>query len=388
MKVICNFDNLAMVLSNIALVVEDALSSEDMKNVIMRVHKQDTAVELIGVNQMITYRVALENGSYSVEAADEEYGDNGVIQIQLKSKELNSFLGAFKTMHKTKVTEVEFETIKNKISVTVVEEDIESGVQHRANWLFDSIPIKANMLPSINIAMPEETETLDVVAMMLYTSSLFPVMTATGNLYSKLVFSENHVVAFSTAFTVMMKNFLTGVFSNLTLSYRALSFMKSVVCNEQLVEVAKTDERICLRMGNAVAFIRFDTKTPNYALYESMIQKNHAIVLDRQYFKDVLKRLSLVNESVQFSINYEDGVVEVRNSKFHQELPILQTKAIEELGNVSFKILPEVFNKAIIGDDAAFSQLVFIYFEPQEKGGYNLIFADDSGSWNSVARVH
>ena len=158
--------------------------------------------------------------------------------------------------------------------------------------------------------------------------------------------------------------------------------------NEQLVEVAKTDERICLRMGNAVAFIRFDTKTPNYALYESMIQKNHAIVLDRQYFKDVLKRLSLVNESVQFSVNAEDGVVEVRNSKFHQELPILQTKAIEELGTVSFKILPEVFNKAIIGDDATFSQLVFIYFEPQEKGGYNLIFADDSGSWNSVARVH
>lgn len=388
MKITCSYENLVSVLSNIAIVVEDVMSSEDMKNVVIRVSKETGVVEVIGVNQMITYRVELENGSYSVEIDDSEYKDNGVAEIQVKSKEFNAFLGTFKSVRRTKVTDVELETVKNKISVTVVETDVDTGREYRSNWMLDNIPIKVNMLSSLNLTMPEgETEIMDVSAMMLYTSSLFPVMQSGTNLYSKLVFGENYVVAFSTTFTTLMKNFLGGVFKNFCLSYRALSFMKSVVCNEPAVEVARTDERICLQMGNSVAFIRYDSKMPNYDMYEKMIEKSHAIVLDRQYFKDVLKRLSLVNESIIFTVNMENEVVEVKNSKFHQELPILQSKAMHELGEVSFKVLPEVFNKAIIGDDAAFSATVFLYLVPQEKGGYTLIFADDSGSWNSIARL-
>lgn len=388
MKITCNYENLVGVLSNIAIVVEDAMSSDDMKNIIIRVYKETGVVEVIGVNQIITYRVELENGSYFIEVDDSEYKDNGVAEVQVKSKELNAFLGTFKSIRRTKVTDVELSTVKNKVSVTVVETDVDTGREYRSNWMLDNIPIKVNMLSSLNLTMPnEETEVMDVSAMMLYTSSLFPIMQNSANLYSKLVFGENYVVAFSTTSTTLMKNFLGGVFKNFCLSYRALSFMKSVVCNEPAVEVAKTDERICLRMGNSVAFVRYDAKMPNYDMYEKMIEKNHAIVLDRQYFKDVLKRLSLVNESIVFTINMETETVEVKNSKFHQELPILQSKAMHELGEVTFKALPEVFNKAIIGDDAAFSESVFMYLVPQEKGGYTLIFADDSGSWNSVLRT-
>lgn len=387
MKITCSYKDLSVVLSSMASVVEDAMSSEDLKNVIFRVYKADNTVELIGINNIITYKVQLEEGSYTTEIDESEYKDTGYAEIQVKSKELNSFLDTFKSVRRTRVTDVEFETVKNKVKVTVKESDVDTGHEYSSNWVLDNIPIKPNMLLSINLEVPEQLKQLDVPAIGLYVSSLFPVMQNGANLYSKLAFGENSVVAFSTSSTTMMRNFIGDDFTNFCLSYRALSFIKGTVCAEQLVEYAKTDERICFKMGNSVAFVRYEHKMPNYEIYEKMINRSHAIVLDRQYFKDVLKRLSLIDESIVFTVKPDEEMVEVKNSKFNQEIPILQQKAMSELGTIAFKVLPKVFTNAIIGDDNAFSNSVFMYIEPLDNGGYSLTFSDDSGSWNSVARI-
>lgn len=387
MKITCSYKDLSGVLSSMASVVEDAMSSEDLKNVIFRVYKDDNTVELIGINNIITYKVQLEEGSYTTEIDESEYKDTGYAEIQVKSKELNSFLDTFKSVRRTRVTDVEFETVKNKVKVTVKESDVDTGHEYSSNWVLDNIPIKPNMLSSINLEVPEQLKQLDVPAIGLYVSSLFPVMQNGANLYSKLAFGENSVVAFSTSSTTMMRNFIGDDFTNFCLSYRALSFIKGTVCAEQLVEYAKTDERICFKMGNSVAFVRYEHKMPNYEIYEKMINRSHAIVLDRQYFKDVLKRLSLIDESIVFTVKPDEEMVEVKNSKFNQEIPILQQKAMSELGTIAFKVLPKVFTNAIIGDDNAFSNSVFMYIEPLDNGGYSLTFSDDSGSWNSVARI-
>lgn len=387
MKITCSYKDLSVVLSSMASVVEDAMSSEDLKNVIFRVYKADNTVELIGINNIITYKVQLEEGSYTTEIDESEYKDTGYAEIQVKSKELNSFLDTFKSVRRTRVTDVEFETVKNKVKVTVKESDVDTGHEYCSNWVLDNIPIKPNMLSSINLEVPEQLKQLDVPAIGLYVSSLFPVMQNGANLYSKLAFGDNSVVAFSTSSTTMMRNFIGDDFTNFCLSYRALSFIKGAVCAEQLVEYAKTDERICFKMGNSVAFVRYEHKMPNYEIYEKMINRSHAIVLDRQYFKDVLKRLSLIDESIVFTVKPDEEMVEVKNSKFNQEIPILQQKAMSELGTIAFKVLPKVFTNAIIGDDNAFSNSVFMYIEPLDNGGYSLTFSDDSGSWNSVARI-
>lgn len=387
MKITCSYKDLSVVLSSMASVVEDAMSSEDLKNVIFRVYKADNTVELIGINNIITYKVQLEEGSYTTEIDESEYKDTGYAEIQVKSKELNSFLDTFKSVRRTRVTDVEFETVKNKVKVTVKESDVDTGHEYSSNWVLDNIPIKPNMLSSINLEVPEQLKQLDVPAIGLYVSSLFPVMQNGANLYSKLAFGENSVVAFSTSSTTMMRNFIGDDFTNFCLSYRALSFIKGTVCAEQLVEYAKTDERICFKMGNSVAFVRYEHKMPNYEIYEKMINRSHAIVLDRQYFKDVLKRLSLIDESIVFTVKPDEEMVVVKNSKFNQEIPILQQKAMSELGTIAFKVLPKVFTNAIIGDDNAFSNSVFMYIEPLDNGGYSLTFSDDSGSWNSVARI-
>ena len=110
-------------------------------------------------------------------------------------------------------------------------------------------------------------------------------------------------------------------------------------------------------------------------------------MLDRQYFRDVLKRLSLASDAVEVKIEANADSIVVQNSKFSQSVPITNSKGLDALGSVSFKVLPDVMNKAIIGDDSQFSNSVFMYFAPTQNGGYSLVFSDDSGFWFSVASI-
>ena len=167
MKITCSYKDLSGVLSSMASVVEDAMSSEDLKNVIFRVYKDGNVVELIGINNIITYKVQLEEGSYTTEIDESEYKDTGYAEIQVKSKELNSFLDTFKSVRRTRVTDVEFETVKNKVKVTVKESDVDTGHEYCSNWVLDNIPIKPNMLSSINLEVPTELKQLDVPAIGL-----------------------------------------------------------------------------------------------------------------------------------------------------------------------------------------------------------------------------
>jgi len=51
MKIVFKYDELLQNLVDLSLVVEDIMSSEDMKNVIFRFTKDD--VQLIGINQIV-----------------------------------------------------------------------------------------------------------------------------------------------------------------------------------------------------------------------------------------------------------------------------------------------------------------------------------------------
>ena len=388
MKLKCSFDSLTGTLSGVSSVVEDAMSSEVMKNIIFRVHK-DHKVDLIGINQVITYRINLPEGDYETEFDEAEFKDSEVYYMQVKSKELTAFLNTFKSVRRTRVTDVIIEPVGVKIKVTVLEEDLDGDGKHKSAWLFDNIPIKPNLLESISLKYPEDNIALvDTTSILFYTANLLPIMqNGSVALYSRLTFGGDKVVAFTASFNTLMTNVLPDTLKGISLTYRAIAFMKNVICNVPSVEVSRTDRHLCFRTDNAEAFIIYDTRMADYRMYLDMFKKDHAIVLDRKYFKDVLKRLSIVNDSVEFKISSSENIVSVKNSKFGQDIPILQTKGMDELGEVKFKILPDILDKAVIGDDSQFSDIIFLYLVPQQNGSSVLIFADDSGMWYSTASI-
>lgn len=386
MRLTCSYNQLVNSLSATSVVVEDALSAEDMKNVIFRVNADNT-VDLIGINQIIVYRSNLPKGEYSVEVADDERTD-GVLYFQIKSKELTSFLSTFKGVKRTEVTKVEFENIEGKIRAKVYETEKTSGRELTSTWLFDNQKIKPNLMMSIKLEMPsDEIETSSTEPVLFYTSCLLPLMQNANTVYGKLVFGEDYVVAFNMAFQGLMANKLAGAFQNITLSYRAVSFVKAIVCTVPQVKVAKTNDHICFDGGTFKAFIRYDSRGASYSKALECSAKDYGFTVDRLYLRDVLRRLSLVNESVVVTLKTEDSCLEVKNNRFKQDVPFLQCKNLEELGSVSFRILPEVLNKAILGADSDFSSLLSLYLAPMERGGYTLTICDDKETWFSVASI-
>lgn len=92
------------------------------------------------------------------------------------------------------------------------------------------------------------------------------------------------------------------------------------------------------------------------------------------------------NDTIEFYIDPEAGLVELKNSKFDQELQILQEKNLSEIGKIKFRVMPDVLAKAIIGSDDEFTSDVFVYFCKSEQS-MNIVFADDTGIWFSIIRV-
>lgn len=410
MKFTCDYTTLVSNLADISTVAEDTMLKDDTKNVIFK-FDADGKVTLLGiVPQMLIFKRFIESDMYRLEFSDAEkenfqnqINNGGVassLYFQIKSKELTGFLNSYKSVRRTQVEEVSFEiTERGAIRCTVLEKDkdeegyvADDAKVHLSYWSFNSIPIKQNQMMDITIKAPEQQlVSVDNRMINLYTKNLLPIMQSGGtNLFSYLACGSDYIVAFDNAFTVLMNNNQEGfkdVFSNMRLSYRAVSFMDKIIAVNEDILVCKTDHHIYFKTNNSEAFISYDTKLPDYKAYAETYKKDHAIVLDRIYIKDILKRLALVNESIEVTVNPELNIVNLKNSKFTQDIEIMTSKAMDEMGTIHFKIAPDKLNSCIIGNDAEFNFDVRIYFTVQPNGKVAVIFTDGTGTWFSVVRV-
>jgi len=384
MRLVFDYDYMLSNLSDISEVVDDGLLSEDARNVIFKVSETD--VELIGVNQLITFTRPLDKQYFTVSVEASELED-GIAYMQLKSKELISFLSSYKGLRRTEVEEVLLETMEsNRVKCKVTEKDTDNGVLTSSSWVFNNIPIKPNVMSNATLPKPDvELEEIDGNTIMFYTRNMFPLLSAGTSLYSKLCFGDDYVVAFSPTHVTLMSNVLCDSLKGVVLMYRSVSFMDKVLCNADIIKVAKTQYHLYFETETTRAFIKYDNKMPAYTQYIDGFKKESAFSLDRVYLKDILKRLKLVNESVEFAIHGEDSNMSMKNSKFAQDMSLLQVKGME--GVVKFKIMPEILSKAVIGNDDEFSSVLYVYFSPQPNKSAILTFTDDSNMWFSSINV-
>ena len=384
MRIICDYQDLVGSLTVMSSVVEDAMSSDDLKNIIFRI-TDGKKFEFIGVSQLITYRLEFDNTKYRLEYAQEE-NNVGVHYVQIRSKELLAFLNSYKSVKRTRVSEVVFSTRGNKIDVSVMEENLETALLTTCKYEYDNIPVKPNQSNFIEVKFDENAvqEPLDTTSVLFYMMSLSPILQNGSTLFSKMIFGEDKVVVFSTAFVSLLDNVLPSAFKGVVLTYKAVNFLRTVICTSEAVTVSKTARYICFKTANAEAFVSYSESLPDYKLYLSMFIKDHAFVVDRYCFRELLKRLELSSDAVMLTINADS--LSVRNSKMNQEFPLLNTKNIDGIVGTTIKVMPEILDKALIGDDNTFSPECFVYINKTEKG-CSLIFSDNSGSWFSIASI-
>ena len=180
MKFTCNYNELLSGLEKVSIVAEDSNSSDDIKNVIFRFEKQDDNLNvctLVGVNSTITYKHILEYDKYSLQLDDADLTDR-LCFMQIKCKDLVNFLNAYKSVRRTTVEEVSFEFKDNvQINCSVLEySNDDAKIPYISTCLFNNIPIKPNMLPSINAQPLNRPIDVDKEALSLHINTLLPTL--------------------------------------------------------------------------------------------------------------------------------------------------------------------------------------------------------------------
>ena len=137
---------------------------------------------------------------------------------------------------------------------------------------------------------------------------------------------------------------------------------------------------------NSVSFLIYETKLPNYRPYIDLFTKNFYISLDKMFLKDIIKRLSLLKETIEFDIDVPNRVIRLSNSKFSQPIIIQHSHNMDDR-TFRFKIMPEVLTKAIsCSNYEDTNNELRLYYCPSESTTI-LVFTDGEDSWFTTAKI-
>ena len=404
MKFTFNYDELFNAIQPIIGVVEDAFYDKGGRNIIFRTVKDSNKLDIIGTTNRITY-IEHFDGEVTITPSEDgsDFADNETFLSQVNARELLSTLQVFKQLNRTRVSSVEitcatkgkfvvkiYEVNKDKSDDEITEADLLSSTITHDVPKFTSI-----ILNKVAQVFPTDGEitTVKSLDILFHVQTLLPVMDTSGDgksNYSRLVFSEDSIVAMNQAFTTIMTNQLPPCFNSIAIPHQGISFLKDVVCKEDTVEVASIDETktLCFRGSNFDAFLLCNEASVAVTSYKNNFKTEHGIVIDRPYLRDVLKRLNLSNDSVKVEFDIENSMIKFSNKSFSQNVPFINSRGMEEYSSISFKVLPSTLDKAIIGMDDKFKTELFIYITKSvNKQAYTLSLSDGSGVWFSSLAV-
>lgn len=378
MKVSIGFQDLTMALGYANAVLSDKSVEEKSKNVVFLC--SEDSVRLAAYN-------ALTHARTTVESAVCE-GINGEWRFQLKANELNKIISAFSSLNRTEVKNVTFEDSGVRIKVVVHEVAKNEGderLNRDSNFELENAPIAEAINKELHGEFPEETSGIVSSDLLLYIDSLLPLMSNDGanTVGSKLNFAPDYVFCISSHRSAFFQNRLPDEFKGLSLGYSSVSFIKRLAESEETVSVSRKEKYLCVETGNTQAFLRYNPVKVNYQVYVKTRSKDVGVMVDRLYFRDVLKRMGILAT---------EGVIEIRegqemlveNNQFQQLVPLEKVKG--EAVGIKFKVSISVMEELILGSDTMFSDPIFVYFV-KSTNGYTLYLSDKRGIWFTSARV-
>lgn len=378
MKISVDFNELSKVLGYVNTVLADKSVDDKVKNVIFLVN--DSSVTVVGYNQITFSRTVLENATL------EDIQDSW--EFQIKASELNKIMSAYSNLSKTSVSSLDIETSGVRIRITIHEtpnKEEDAKLAKDSVFEVENAPIIAKVLTDVKTEYPEESEEMVSTDLLVYISSLMPLMSndSANSNASKLNFAEDYVFTMSSSSSAFLQNKLPDNFKNITLGYSSVSFIKKICENVESVSVAKTDMYLCISAGNTQAFMRYKPIKINYKVYVEKKSKERGIVVDRLYLKDVLRRLLSTSIDGKILISSNENMT-VANEVFQQEVPLNGCK--ENTEGIGFKISIPILSSLILGSDDLFSGDLFIYFVETVRG-YIIYIQDKTGHWFSSTQV-
>lgn len=383
MRAYVKFEELVKAMSFANTVLSDKSVDEKSRNFIFSIKEGECF--LIGYSPIIFSRTELE----SVEDK-EDIPENGWM-FQVKASELNKIVASFSNLSRTKVDMISLYDDGVKIGLNIHEEpinDADAKLERDVEFFLEASPIFDKVLKEIELASPEDYSGVPSGDLMMYTDSLFPIMSndSSNSSASKLNFTDDHVFVVTSFMSAFMENKLPDAMKNIVLTYSSASFLKKL-CEvaDGSVDLAKKDSiYLCVRAGNTEAFMKYNRVKINNKLHITKRQEamSTGIVMDRMYLKDVLRRMGSMSSEGVATVT-EEGL-EVENSNFTQVIPINNSKG--DVNGIKFKLTVSVLEKIILGRDDVFTGDVFMYFVKSARG-YLIYMSDSTGVWFADTQV-
>jgi hypothetical protein len=376
MKITVDFNEFGAALGYVNSILSDKSVDEKVRNVIFLV--KDDTVTLVGYNQITFSRTVLEK-AYCEDVPEEGW------EFQIKANELNKIMTAYSNLYKTKVEVMDIEDsgVRTKITVHEIPLDADKDAKLTQDSIFDveNAPILAKILKDIKTEFPSDCNGIVSTDVLLYLSSLLPLMSNDNNnsTASKINFADDYVFTLNSSCSAFFLNKLPDDFKGITLGYSSVGFLKKLCEGTDMISVAKDKLYLCIESGNTQSFMRYKPIKINYRNYVERRSKEKGISVDRLYMKDVLKRMNSIAVDGKMSINSTEYLT-VANDLFQQEVPLEKCKNGTE--GIAFKVSIPVLNSLILGSDDVFSSDLFIYFVETTRS-YVLYIQDTSGAWFS-----
>lgn len=379
MRVSVSYEEIMRVLNFSSIILSDKIVEEKMKNTIFIVSKDSMKVAFY--NPLTFCRTELENVKNVEDIKETPW------VFQVKYADLMKVLSGFTGLSKTKVSDITLASESSKIKIIVSEEalnEADSVLNQESVFRIDNVPIIESVSKDINMAFPEDSDIVSGGDVLVYVDSLFPVMSNdSGNaIANKLNFAEDYVFVLSSYMTAFFKNKLPEAFQGITLGYSSVNFLKKLAELGDMT-VKRTDKFLCVSVGLCESFMRFQPIRMKYKQYIDRFSRDNGILLNRLYFKDVLRRMGSMSADGTCKI-LDDGNLSVENINFSQVIPVVRAKG--EVAGISFRVSVPTLEKLIIGRDNTFPEEIFLYLK-KEGAGYALFLTDKTGAWFAMTQV-
>lgn len=410
MRLVCDYNTLVSCVDAVSVVVEDTMTSEDAKNIIIRVTGDE--VKFIGVSAAIVYRRTLEPEAVSIE---EPTGEDTL--VQLKSKDFRGFLNSYKNTRRMKVEQVTLDfKAPDRVECVVLERKVDKNAgqesmfgsfeaedsentTRRSRRYFKVTRIRPAMLKDINAPSPSENlESYATVILQGFLQNTLPIIASGNTVYSRLWFGEDYVVANSGAFMTLLKNKLVAegheAFRGICLMHRVVAFLDKMIATEEEVSAYRDKQTLYIKAGYGEAFVRYASEAPQYKVIKDSYSRESGVTFDRLDFKDILRRFAMSQDSIMVSFDIENNQLVLSNTDSTQTIDLNFVKNMDAYSGQKFKIMPEVLNKAIIGvdekfinPDVAYGEDVFLYICLSPNGQQLLYLSDCNNFWFSSVNV-
>lgn len=359
-------------------------------------------------------------------------------QFFVNFEDLSRIVDMFKGLRVTRVTDITISSQEKAILVSVHEEPIDDemgdGYSNTSHFRLNALQPQTQAAEAVAREFPSDTQDVGALRLNTYISALQPVMSndASASNSATMYFAPDFIFVMSSTMNSMFINELPEAFQGqgIALSYSNVSAIKELTKqsladasniviedydedidfdssdeNDPLlnasVEVARLEkvngatEYLALRYKGIEMMLRpRSTAMPNYKRFSDQIfaqsedgayiTRQTGIVVNRSYFKDVIKRMA-IDKDVTFEFDTDEGFAKVSSKNYDQNIPLDAVKG--DLDEVVFSISVPIISNTILGDDSTYSDSVFMYISMNAKN-YTLYVMDDTGVWFSSVNVN